>query len=285
MVIQAKKSGYRRSSLRACSVLAAVIMLGACSSPKAAAPKKKPTPNAFESLQARTPESSEAKAAPRWEEVAVLTGTGPATRPLAISPDAIQWRADWNCQSGRLRLTTEPPPRSGGPIAEEACPASGKAYSVKTGSVRLNVAGEGAWRVVVSQQVTTPVDEAPLPEMSDPAARLVSRGDFFDVERKGKGRALLYRLGDSSLALRLEDFETSANTDLFVWVSDAARPATSKEALDSVHTEVAGLTSTKGSQNYRLPAGTDVGKVRSVVIWCRPVQIAYTAAALQSSPS
>lgn len=183
-----------------------------------------------------------------------------------------------------MRLETDPAPRNGGPIAENECPGTGLAYGVRKGAVRLTVANQGEWKVVVSQQVTTPVNEPRLPEMSAPGARVMAGGEFFAVERKGKGKALLYRLADGALGLRLDDFQTSANTDLYVWVSESARPATSKEALDSPHVEIAELKSTIGNQNYKLPADLDPAKIRSVVIWCRPVQIAYVASALEPVP-
>ncbi len=40
------------------------------------------------------------------------------------------------------------------------------------------------------------------------------------------------------------------------------------------------LEATLGDQNYLLPRDVDASKLRSIVIWCEPVQIAYTAATL-----
>jgi hypothetical protein len=44
---------------------------------------------------------------------------------------------------------------------------------------------------------------------------------------------------------------------------------------------VRALKATRGEQNYLLPAGLRADRVRSVVVWCVPVRIAYTAAALR----
>jgi hypothetical protein len=45
--------------------------------------------------------------------------------------------------------------------------------------------------------------------------------------------------------------------------------------------QIASLKSTLGSQNYVLPASVDEGSIRSIVIWCEPVRIAYAAATLR----
>jgi hypothetical protein len=53
------------------------------------------------------------------------------------------------------------------------------------------------------------------------------------------------------------------------------------QANRAPHTVLRGLKSTLGDQNYVLPAGTRAGRVRSIVIWCEPIRIAYTAATLR----
>jgi len=94
------------------------------------------------------------------------------------------------------------------------------------------------------------------------------------------GCAPKYQLANGRLALRMEGFVTEPNTDLFVWLSEARRPRNTKAAFRARHTEFAGLKSTLGDQNYLLPRDLDASKLRSIVIWCEPVQIAYTAATL-----
>ncbi len=65
-----------------------------------------------------------------------------------------------------------------------------------------------------------------------------------------------------------------------MWTSPVARPRTSRQAFRAPHSTVAELKSTAGSQNYLLPRGTSASDIRSVIIWCEPVRIAYGAAAL-----
>jgi hypothetical protein len=117
--------------------------------------------------------------------------------------------------------------------------------------------------------------------MEEEGAEVVASGDFYPIDKRGEGRAVLHELPSGRLALRLEGFATFANTDLFVWLSEARRPETTQQVLRSDHTELALLKSTIGDQNYLLPEDADADDIRSIVIWCEPVRNAYTAARLQ----
>ena len=221
------------------------------------------------------------RAAPRWEKLAELSGgAAPGPAALRVAPDAIQWRVRWSCAegAGTLRMSTTPAPRRPGPLVSAPCPGEGEAYSIVTGDVALAVQAAGPWSATVEQQVETPLEEPPRPEMA--GARVAAEGSFYDIERTGGGTARLYLLGDGRRFLRLENFTVSANTDLFVWLSEAPRPATSAEALDAPYAVAGGLKATLGSHNYEVPADLPTERIRSVVIWCQPVSIAYSAAAL-----
>lgn len=219
------------------------------------------------------------RSAPRWETVVTLSGEGASTTdPFHILPGAIQWRARWECESGPLRITTVPPPRRGAPLVDGSCPGKGEGYSIVPGSVHLVIDAAGRWDVIVDQQVDTPVREPPLEGMRP--ASVLAQGDFFRVEMDGKGTARLHRLPDGRHALRLEGFEVSNNTDLFLWLSEAPSPRTSAEAVASPHVVLGNLKSTLGDQNYILPADLPPHRVKSIVIWCEPVRISYIAAVL-----
>lgn len=219
------------------------------------------------------------RSAPRWETVRTFSGVGAgATETFSILAEAIQWRVRWRCESGTFVLTTTPPPTvRPGPIAEAPCPDEGQAFAIHTGQIRLGVQAQGAWSAIVDQQIDIPLDEQALPGMTTEAVR--ARGSFYDVEKRGQGTALLYELG-GKLFLRLEDFMVSENVDLFVWATDAARPVNSLQANGAERIVLGNLKSTVGNQNYEIPAGVVPSQVRSIVIWCEPVAIAYAAAAL-----
>lgn len=220
------------------------------------------------------------RAAPRWEPVAELSGRGSESESFEISRRAIQWRVRYSCRSRRIALSVSPRPESGPASVRKRCQKKGEASWITNGRVRLSVAAPSRWSATVEQQVDTPLDEPPLRAMRASGASVAGRGSFYSVERKSRGKALLYRLANGRLALRFEDFRTSANSDLYVWLSEAQRPRTTKEVLAAPHNQIALLKSTLGSQNYLLPRNVDAGSFRSIVIWCEPVLIAYGAAAL-----
>ena len=222
------------------------------------------------------------RSAARWETVTTFNGTGAFQTPqFDILPNAIQWRVRYTCSTGTLRITSDPPPRRPAPVVDTACPKEETGYSIVTGPVRMSIEASGPWKAVVDQQVDTPLEEPLLPGMTPD--RVVASGSFYRVEVRGEGTAKLYRLGDGRRILRFENFQTGENTDLFVWLSEVAKPENSAQADNSPHLELGNLKSTVGTQNYEIPASVPTERIRSIVIWCQPVAIAYAAAALTTS--
>ena len=265
-------------------VVVAVLAAG-CGDDEAAAPtatapgSTTPFPTMLTVPRSLT-EGEAQRASPRWEQVQVVTGNEPSTvGPFTIVQEAIQWRAKWSCEVGTIRILTVPPPSRGGPLVDSPCPERGEGFSRQTGELSLDVQASGPWKVTVEQQVDTPLDEPPLPEMAD--ARVLGRGEFYNVEKTGKGTAILYELPDGRRALRFEPgFEVLNDPDLVVWLSEATAPQTSKEVVDSNHVEIAALRSTKGSQNYILPDDLPLARIGSVALYCVPVPSIYIAASL-----
>ena len=219
------------------------------------------------------------RASPRWEPVATFTGEAATQTPaFTIAADALQWRVRWRCETGTLQVTSTPPPRRGDPIVDGACPGSSEGFAIHTGKITLGVDAAGPWEAIVEQQVDTPLDEPPLPGMA--SASVLARGEFYEIENPGSGVATVFGLADGRRVLRLEDFETVATVDLFVWLSEAVDPRTSEDTVNAEYVDLGPIKSTLGNQNYEIPADVATGDIRSIVIWCEPVRIAYTAAAL-----
>lgn len=219
------------------------------------------------------------KSAARWETVTTFNGSGAFQTPeFTILPNALQWRVRVTCATGTIRINSNPPPRRPGPVLDATCAKEETGYSIVTGAVRMQIETAGTWKATVDQQVDTPLDEPLLAGMTPD--RVVSQGSFYKVEVRGEGTAKLYRLADGKRVLRFENFQTAENTDLFVWLSEVAKPATSEQAITSPHVELTNLKSTIGNQNYEIPASIPTEKIKSIVIWCQPVQIAYAAVAL-----
>jgi hypothetical protein len=247
--------------------LAVLIGLSGCSSPDDTSTVAGPSSGP----------GSSSKVAPRWERVASFTGTSDQrTGGFDIAVGALQWRVTASCTGTAMKVTLA---GESEPLAVPSCPGKVFGFSIRTGPAVLDVQGDGGWEVVVDQQLDTPVAEPALAGM-DGRSRLAA-GTFYGIDQTGSGSAALYRLPDGGLALRLDPFQVTSNSDLFVWLSEAGTPKTSKEALESPHVQLDRLRATAGAQNYAVPAEVATARIRSVVIWCEPVRTAYAAASLQ----
>ena len=130
---------------------------------------------------------------------------------------------------------------------------------------------------------------APDSEMNEamPASepRVIASGQFVDADRvhKGSGTAKLYALPDGSHVLRFEDFRTTNGPDLVVYLARHPSPASASDVTDGGYLSLGDLKGNVGSQNYAIPAGTDMSEFNSVVIWCELFGVLFSPAALERS--
>jgi len=232
--------------------------------------------SAFTVAQGAAPQNVR-RAQARWETVTTLSGSGPAEKSFAIDDQAIQWKAEWRCETGALRVTLD---RKA--VSDRRCPDAGERVSTATGPHTLGVTASAAWRVTVRQQVDTALEEPPLPGMTRDS--VLARGRFRPIQKDGEGTVTVHRLPSGRLALRFEDFYTVPSPSLHVWLSRAQDPRSTLAARRAQYVDIGPIRSTLGSYNQMLPAGTDVSAdaLRSIVVWCDAVTIAFTAASLSS---
>jgi hypothetical protein len=140
--------------------------------------------------------------------------------------------------------------------------------------------------------VDTTVDEglptAPAPAASGtassgstPAATnvVLSTGRFRDLEHPTTGVAKIIRLADGKRIVRLEDFRTSSGPDVVVMLSSTPATEDGWGAYDDgAFVNLGALRGNVGAQNYTIPANVDLGRYRSVVIWCRRFTVGFGAA-------
>ncbi|KZB83777.1 DM13 domain-containing protein [Amycolatopsis regifaucium] len=120
---------------------------------------------------------------------------------------------------------------------------------------------------------------APAPK--EPA--VVATGELISHEHTTSGSVRILRAADGSLVLRLENLDTSNGPDLRVWLTDApVLPGKDGWFVfdDGAHMSAGKLKGNKGSQNYTLPAGTDLARYSSVTIWCERFSVSFGAASL-----
>ena len=110
---------------------------------------------------------------------------------------------------------------------------------------------------------------------------LMLRGRFHAVQKHGEGsvrctgcRAGIWRCASRSSYV--------AGPGLRLWLSDAPDVTSTLEARQSRYADAGAIRSTLGSYNQMLPAAIDAAKVRTVVIWCPTVLIAFSAAPLST---
>jgi hypothetical protein len=121
---------------------------------------------------------------------------------------------------------------------------------------------------------TTP-QHTPAP-VAIPTAAPARSGSFSGADdfHFGRGRATLIETKPGAWVVRFEDFSVRNGPDLFVYLS----PDPAGYARGAV--ELGRLKATDGAFNTRVPAGTDVTRLHSVVIWCRQFAVQFAVATL-----
>ncbi|MFN2581460.1 MAG: DM13 domain-containing protein [Candidatus Dormibacteria bacterium] len=127
--------------------------------------------------------------------------------------------------------------------------------------------------------MATPVNStaaAATPRASATSPAVIASGRFRDLEHATVGTASVLRLGDGSFVVRLEGFSTSDGPDVHVTLSPV--PPTAGQNDFTAYLDLGSLKGNQGNQNYPVPAGTDIARYRSVVIWCRRFAVGFGVA-------
>jgi hypothetical protein len=133
---------------------------------------------------------------------------------------------------------------------------------------------------VVSSAPSAPsaTDAAQTAQPSEPPATpapprsgLFTGADDFHF---GRGTATLIETAPGSWIVRFEDFSVRNGPDLFVYLS----PDPKGYAKGAV--ELGRLKATDGEFNTKVPSGTDVAELSSVVIWCKQFAVQFAVAPL-----
>lgn len=123
--------------------------------------------------------------------------------------------------------------------------------------------------------IATPTTPAPPP--AGPVE--LARGDFVSLDHGTRGVAVILELPDGQRIVRLEGLDTSNGPDLYVYLT--ANPAAGPEsAFDDDYVSLGRLKGNQGDQNYDVPAGADIERFPTVLIWCDRFNSAFGAADL-----
>ncbi len=102
--------------------------------------------------------------------------------------------------------------------------------------------------------------------------------EFVSRSHGTSGQAYLITDGNQ-IFLRINDLDTDNGPDLDVYLVPFAGDA-SASLYDDDFVNLGDLKGNKGDQNYEIPAGTDLDKYSTVVIWCVRFSVAFGTAEL-----
>ena len=120
-------------------------------------------------------------------------------------------------------------------------------------------------------------EDLPLSMQTNDEQRVMtlSSGRFVGVDdgiHDAQGVALIVPLEDGNKLLRFEDFHSTNGPDLHVYL------ATDNTASDFI--DLGNLKANNGNQNYEIPAGIDIAKYDTALIWCKQFSVLFGHAEL-----
>lgn len=133
-------------------------------------------------------------------------------------------------------------------------------------------------KLVIEDRVNEAAPAA-APQAPPTAAPKPLQGSFRSFEHPTSGRAVVVDTGGKRV-LRFENFRTSNGPDLVIWLSTAYPRNLHDTAVARDFVDLGPMKGNIGNQNYAIPAGTDLSKYSSVVVWCRRFNVAFGATKL-----
>jgi hypothetical protein len=124
-------------------------------------------------------------------------------------------------------------------------------------------------------------EKPPAPAAAMPERKVIARGTFVhanpsDPIHHGKGRVTVYEG-----VLHLEpDFEVGPGPKYHVYLVPEKEVVPSTNVARTMFVDLGRLKAFRGSQNYEVPAGVEVAKYGSAVIWCEQFGVLISPAKL-----
>ena len=117
------------------------------------------------------------------------------------------------------------------------------------------------------------------------ASKLVAKGTFIhanpsDPVHYGKGGVSVYQ----NVVFLHDDFEVGPGPAFHVYLVPNANIRDAGQVTGTMFVDLGGLRAFKGSQKYAIPAGVDLTKFPSVVIWCEQFSVLISPADLSFEP-
>lgn len=114
------------------------------------------------------------------------------------------------------------------------------------------------------------------------AGSIVASGEFIhanpsDPVHFGSGKVTLYK----SLVRLEADFNVGPGPDYHVYLVPKSEIRDSGDVEGTMYVDLGRLRAFEGSQNYEIPAGVDLTRFPSVVIWCQQFEVLISPADLE----
>jgi hypothetical protein len=114
-----------------------------------------------------------------------------------------------------------------------------------------------------------------------PERKVLARGSFVHVNPSdpihyGKGKVTVYE----GLLFLEPDFEVGPGPKYHVYLVPEKEVVASTNVARTMFVDLGRLKAFKGSQNYEIPAGVELGKFGSVVVWCEQFGVLISPARL-----
>jgi hypothetical protein len=161
------------------------------------------------------------------------------------------------------------PPSGVQPGASAAHPTTMPASPTPTPSATTEPAARSAAPSLPRPVTEPPASSVPV-QLAERTGTFAGADDF----HFGRGTARLIETSPGAFTVRLEDFAVRNGPDLYVYLSPSA------DGYARTAVELGRLKADRGNQNYRVPAGADLGRARSVVIWCKQFGVLFATAPL-----
>jgi hypothetical protein len=113
----------------------------------------------------------------------------------------------------------------------------------------------------------------------EPVIETLAAGSFVSLDHGTSGNATVLGDGSPQRFLRLTDFATDNGPDVNVYLTTTP-PDGEESTFDDDFVDLGDMRGNVGDQNYEIPAGVDLGRYSTVVIWCVRFDSAFGAARL-----
>ena len=129
--------------------------------------------------------------------------------------------------------------------------------------------------IAIAVAVSTTSLSMTLPAQAEPVATTPISGDFIKKKKSISGSWEVVQRGDQTVIVFGDDFKAKSGPDLKVFISPATVSEVNGKTATNGSVLLGELTSTKGSQEYVVPAGVDLANFESVLVHCEAYSVLW----------